>query len=80
MLSKLMRLFTSTPEYRFDFSAAKRSARIILIDDDRSALPMDDLTRDGCEDMLGERMGTYGQGFQFILENFTWVNRGANCR
>lgn len=46
MLAFLKKLFTSRPEYRFDFAAAKRSARIILIDDDKSALPMDDLTRD----------------------------------
>lgn len=48
MFRALLKFFLKEKsEYRFDLSAAKRMARIILIDDDSTALPITDLQRDG---------------------------------
>jgi CheY-like chemotaxis protein len=48
MLGALLKfLFKEKSDYRFDLSAAKRMTRIILIDDDPAALPINDLQQDG---------------------------------
>jgi DNA-binding response OmpR family regulator len=38
--------FLGAPKYRFDFASAKRTCRILLIDDDSTALPLAEVKRD----------------------------------
>lgn len=45
-LSYVAPLFNRPDNYRFDFDTAKKRCRILLLDDDPNALPLEDLKRD----------------------------------
>jgi CheY-like chemotaxis protein len=45
MLATIIRLFRRAPPYRFDFAEARRRCRILLIDDDPNALPLEDIKK-----------------------------------
>ena len=46
MFSTIFGLLRGAPPYRFDFAEARRRCRILLIDDDPNALPLEDIKKD----------------------------------